>query len=98
MDVCCTPRRRLHLLGSQLVGSPSSPSSPFSSSPSSSSSLPPRVAVICTSYFAGSHADVLVSAFCNGCPTDEGVLAPRFQVASMYIDQIHEDDIGRQVG
>ena len=58
---------------------------------------PPRVAVVCTSYFPGSHADVVVSKFVHGFPTDEGLLAPRMQVVSMYIDQIHADDIGLQV-
>ena len=48
-----------------------------------------KVAVIATSYFPGSHADVIVSKFLQGFPTDEGLLAPRTQVVSMYIDQIH---------
>ena len=84
-----SPRRRLDLLADQLVGA-------ACSSTAAAEELP-RVAVVCTSYFAGSHADVLVSSFCNGCATDEGVLEPRFRVVSMYVDQIHADDIGRQV-
>jgi hypothetical protein len=55
------------------------------------------VAAIVTSYFPGSHADVIVGKFLAGFPTDEGLLAPRTEIASLYIDQIHERDIGLQV-
>lgn len=56
-----------------------------------------RVAAIVTTYFPGSHADVIVGKFLDGFPTDDGLLAPRTEIASLYIDQIHERDIGRQV-
>ncbi len=57
----------------------------------------PRIAAIVTTYFPRSHAGILVDKFLRGFPTDEGVLPPRTEIASLYIDQIHQDDIGRQV-
>lgn len=56
-----------------------------------------RVAAIVTTYFPNSHAGVLVDKFLRGFPTDEGLIAPRTQIASLYIDQIHQRDIGRQI-
>ena len=56
-----------------------------------------RVAAVVTTYFPNSHAGVLVDKFLRGFPTDAGLLAPRMEVASLYIDQIHQRDIGRQV-
>ena len=57
-----------------------------------------RIAAIITTYFPLSHADVMVGKFVNGFPTDEGVLAPKVDIASMYIDQLHEEDIGVALG
>jgi hypothetical protein len=56
-----------------------------------------RVAAVVTTWFPNSHAGVLVDKFVRGFPTDGGVLAPRMKLASLYIDQIHDQDIGRQV-
>jgi len=53
-----------------------------------------RIAAIVTEYFAGSHADVIVTKFLKGFPTDDGFLAPRVDLVSMYIDQISDRDIG----
>jgi len=53
-----------------------------------------RIAAIITTYFPHSHADVLVTKFLKGFPTDEGLLPPEVEVVSMYMDQIHERDIG----
>jgi hypothetical protein len=58
---------------------------------------PFRIAAIVTSYFPNSHASVLATKFLRGFPTDEGFIAPRTRLASLYIDQIHEQDIGRQL-
>ena len=58
---------------------------------------PCRVAAIVTTFFPNSHAGVLVSKFLRGFLTDEGLVAPRTRVASLFIDQIHERDIGRQL-
>ena len=56
-----------------------------------------RIAAIITQYFRGSHADVLVGKFLDGFPTDDGLLPPRVDIVSMYIDQFTETDIGREV-
>ena len=53
-----------------------------------------RIAAIVTEYFAGSHADVIVTKFLKGFPTDGGLLEPRVSLASLYIDQVSERDIG----
>ena len=56
-----------------------------------------RVAAVVTSWPPQSHASAIVSKFLRGFPTDEGLIEPRTKVASLYIDQVHADDIGRQV-
>lgn len=56
-----------------------------------------RVAAIVTTFPPRSHAGVIVTKFLRGFPTDEGVIKPRTRLASLYIDQIHEDDVGRQL-
>ena len=54
-----------------------------------------KIAAIVTEYFAGSHADVIVSKFIHGFATDQGLAAPRVDIASLYIDQVSDADIGR---
>ena len=56
-----------------------------------------KIAAVVTEYFLDSHADVIVTKFLKGFPTDEGFLPPRVDVVSMYIDQITNRDIGRQI-
>ena len=56
-----------------------------------------KIAAIITRYFAGSHADVLVTKFLKGFPTDEGFFHPRVTLASMYIDQVFEGDVGHAI-
>ncbi len=57
-----------------------------------------KIAAIVTSYFPRSHADVIVTKFLKGFPTDEGLLPPEVDVAAMYLDQVHfRDDIGRAI-
>ena len=58
---------------------------------------PFRLAAIVTTYFPNSHAGVLVTKFLRGFPTDDGLVAPRTQIASLYIDQLHDRDIGLQL-
>ena len=54
-----------------------------------------KIAAIVTSYFPRSHADVIVTKFLKGFPTDDGLLPPEVDIASMYLDQVHfRDDIG----
>ena len=53
-----------------------------------------KIAAIVTTFFPGSHADLLVSHFVKGFPTPSGVIAPKVDVVSMYMDQAHPRDIG----
>lgn len=55
-----------------------------------------KIAAIITEYRPGSHAEVLVTKFLKGFPTDEGLFAPRVDVVSFYIDQLADNDIGLQ--
>src|SRR5437870_2149533 len=55
-----------------------------------------KIAAIVTTYYPRSHADVIVTKFLKGFPTDlHGRLEPQVEVASLYLDQIHDRDIGR---
>ena len=54
----------------------------------------PKIAAIVTTYYPRSHADVVITKFLKGFPTDDGLLAPEVDIVSMYLDQIHERDIG----
>lgn len=56
-----------------------------------------KIAAIITEYRPHSHADVIVTKFLKGFPTDEGLIPPRVDIASMYIDQLPENDIGRDL-
>lgn len=56
-----------------------------------------KIAAIVTSYPPGSHASAIVTKFIRGFPTDEGLIPPRTKIVSIYIDQIHENDIGHQI-
>jgi hypothetical protein len=58
---------------------------------------PLRIAVIATTWFPNSHAGVLATKFLTGFATDEGLIAPRTQVVSIYLDQIHDRDVGLQL-
>jgi hypothetical protein len=53
-----------------------------------------KIAAIVTTYFPGSHADVVITKFLKGFPTDAGLLPPKVDIVSMYMDQIHEKDVG----
>jgi hypothetical protein len=55
-----------------------------------------KIAAIVTEYFEHSHADVMVGKFLNGIPADDGMHAPRIEIASMYLDQVNARDIGMQ--
>lgn len=58
---------------------------------------PPRIAAIITEYRPNSHADVIVTKFLKGFPSDAGLIPPRVQVASMYVDQFPENDLSHQM-
>lgn len=54
----------------------------------------PRIAAIVTAYYPRSHADVIVTKFLKGFPTDDGLIPPEVDVVSMYLDQVDDRDIG----
>lgn len=54
-----------------------------------------KIAAIITEYRPNSHADVIVTKFLKGIPTDDGLLAPRVEIASMYVDQFPDNDLSR---
>ena len=56
-----------------------------------------KIAAIITEYRLRSHADVIVTKYLKGFPTDEGFFEPRVDIASMYIDQFPAKDTGRQI-
>ncbi len=56
---------------------------------------PKKIAAIITEYRLFSHADVIVTKFLKGFPTDEGLLPPRVQIAAMYVDQCPANDLSR---
>ena len=53
-----------------------------------------KIAAIVTAYFPFSHADVIVSKFLKGFPADGGLHQPEVEIVSMYLDQLHEKDVG----
>jgi len=55
-----------------------------------------RIAAICTVYRPHSHADVIVTKFLKGFPSDDGLLPPRVDVASLYVDQTPAKDLSRR--
>src|SRR5689334_23381631 len=60
-------------------------------------STPKKLAAIITEYRKYSHADVIVSKFLRGFPTDAGLLPARTQIVSMYVDQFPDEDMARGI-
>lgn len=56
-----------------------------------------KIAAVITTFYPNSHADVILTKFVKGFPTDEGLLQPNVDIVSMYMDQIHENDIGMKL-
>ncbi|HCR18929.1 MAG TPA: hypothetical protein DIU35_15720, partial [Candidatus Latescibacteria bacterium] len=56
-----------------------------------------KIAAIITEYRPGSHAVAIVTKFLKGFPTDGGLLAPRVDLVSMYVDQFPEQDLSRRL-
>lgn len=61
--------------------------------------MPPRskIAAVISTFYKHSHADVILTKLLRGIPTDEGLLPPQVEIASLYMDQVHERDLGRQL-
>lgn len=54
----------------------------------------PRIAAIATVYFERSHADVFFSRILHGYRLNKKTYYPRLEVASMYLDQVPDNDMG----
>ena len=54
----------------------------------------PRIAAITTVYFERSHADVFFSRILHGYRLNKKTYYPRTEVASMYLDQAPDNDMG----
>lgn len=52
-----------------------------------------KIAAILTTCFVRSHAEVIMPKLIKGIPTDDGIMEPKVDVASIYLDQIHEKDV-----
>lgn len=55
----------------------------------------PRIALVCTIFRPDSHADVIGTKFFLGFPTDDGLVAPRVRIVSLYMDQNHPRNVGK---
>jgi hypothetical protein len=56
-----------------------------------------KLAAVVTTYFPYSHADVILTKFMKGIPTDEELREPRVELTSIYLDQIDARDIGQSL-
>lgn len=54
----------------------------------------PRIAAITTVYYERSHADVFFGRILHGYRLNKKTYYPRLDVASMYLDQVPENDMG----
>src|ERR1700722_14260234 len=52
----------------------------------------PRVAVLCSVYFAGSHADTIVGRLLDGYSFGGSHQLARIEVASLYLEQLGSGD------
>ena len=53
-----------------------------------------KIAAIVTTYYPFSHADVILTKFLKGFPTDSGLINPEVDVVALFLDQVHERDVG----
>lgn len=56
-----------------------------------------KIAAILTVYFPHSHSDVIVTKFLKGFHTDDGIIPPRTDIVSMYVDQYSDHDLSRKM-
>ena len=56
-----------------------------------------KIAAVVTTYFPRSHADLIVSKFLKGFDTHDGTIDSKVDVVSMYIDQVHPQDVGLKI-
>src|SRR5690242_7657018 len=56
-----------------------------------------KIAAVVTTYFPYSHADVIVTKFMKGIPTDDELRKPRVELSSIYLDHIDARDVGQSL-
>ena len=56
-----------------------------------------KIAAICTIYDPWYHADVIVTKFLAGFPTDDGLITAKVKIVSLYLDQSEPDDLGHNL-
>jgi hypothetical protein len=56
-----------------------------------------RIAAIVTEYRENSHGDVIVTKFLEGCKILDTDFRPQVQIASLYLDQVPPQDIGKEI-
>lgn len=61
------------------------------------SSYRPRIACIGTEYRENSHVDVILTKFLEGCEVLDVKFEPQVEIASIYLDQFPEKDMGRDM-
>ncbi|MEE3233109.1 MAG: hypothetical protein VX294_03005 [Candidatus Latescibacterota bacterium] len=52
-----------------------------------------KIAAILTTCFTRSHAEVILPKLIRGFPTDDGIVDSQLNLVSIYLDQIHEEDV-----
>ena len=57
----------------------------------------PRVAAVVTEYRENAHADVIVTKLLEGFALHGERVAPRIDIASLYLDQVPANDMGRDM-
>jgi hypothetical protein len=53
-----------------------------------------RIAALTTTYFMRSHADDVMTRFLEGYWINDRFYPPAFEIASLYMDQVHPADVG----
>jgi hypothetical protein len=56
-----------------------------------------RIAALVTEYRENSHGDVIVTKFLEGCKILDTDFRPQVEIASLYLDQIPPQDIGKEI-
>ena len=53
-----------------------------------------KIAAVVTTWFPGSHANLIASKFVEGFPVDGAVVKPKVNLVSIYMDQLNWNDVG----
>ena len=53
-----------------------------------------KIAAVVTTWFPGSHANLIASKFVEGFPVDGAVVKPKVDLVSIYMDQLNWNDVG----